>query len=419
MPDDPSRAAVQGVEAAARPAGVAAGLPPSEGVPVEAAAFEAAARARVLTAELDAGTWAVSGDRDLASWVGRASHEGRGAGLVQVGQAATSAVMPVVADALADGPVTPAHLASLTRATTASPALAAALTEPEGQAHVVELARRLDASAFGREPARQAASVDPASRQREHDEQFDNRYLNITHTRGGSLIKGAPDSITGHRLQLAIDALSPRPGQDDPRDKGQRNADAVATMAERIISDSDTGRGSVVPTQVSLVVREETWAALRDGRPGVGASDAAREPGAGSTADVLARLRGVPAVTDEDGGVWPASEVAPGMPARYTRLHHLRWWRRHGGTDIANCCQLCVYHHGCVHRQDIRIERNRDGRYVFTYPDGRLLPGSPPADPDPGAPPRPSPGGMAAEPGLSPGDGSANGLGGEGLLRSA
>jgi hypothetical protein len=410
---------------------------------------------------------------------------------VRVGQAATLAVMPVVADALADGPVTPGHLASLTRATTASPALAAALAEPEAQAQVVELARRLDASAFGRELARQAASLDPASRQGEHDEQFGNRYLNIAHTRGGTLIKGALDSIGGHRFQLAIDALSPRPGQDDPRDKGQRNADAVAAMAERIISDADTGRGSVVPTQVSLIVGEETWAALRDGRSGSGSSDAAREPGPGSTADVLARLRGVPAVTDEDGGVWPASEVARslcdceltrivmnaegrpldvgfakrlftaaqrkgvvardgggctvpgcGMPARYTQLHYLRWWRRHGGTDIANCCQLCVYHHGYVHRHDIRIERNRDGRYVFTYPDGRMLPGSPPADLKSGAPPRPSPGGIAAElrpppsgiaaelrpppggiaaePYPPPGEGSAGGLGGrEGLLWSA
>jgi len=359
--------------------------------------------------------------------------------------------MPAVADALADGPVTPAHVASLAKATSDSPLLAAELAKPEGQSHVVEMAQRLDATAFTKELVRRAAALDPASRQREHDEQYGNRYLHVTHSRGGTQIKGSLDLVTGREVQLALEALTPVPSEDDPRDKGQHNADALKTMARRILADPDTKPGAVVPTQVTLVVREETWAALRaprspqddrsaDGRDLAGEAGlagqaeqsgsgaglrASREPGAGSKADVVGRLRGVPPVIDEDGNVWPASEVAralcdceftrlvmgadgmpldvgrakrrftkdqrkaviardrggctvPGctMPARYTQLHHMRWWRRHGRTDIDNCCQLCVYHHGYVHDQDIRIERNRDGTYVFTYPSGRLMRGS-------------------------------------------
>ena len=88
---------------------------------------------KVLTAERTAGTWGLAGDRDVAGFVGRTSHQGRGAGLAAVGQAETLAAMPAVAEALLDGPVTTTHLQQITRATAASPTLAAQLSTAEGQ----------------------------------------------------------------------------------------------------------------------------------------------------------------------------------------------------------------------------------------------------------------------------------------------
>ncbi len=409
----------------------------------------------IVAAEQRAGTWALKGDRDLAAFVGRQSRQGRGAGFATVQQAATLTAMPVVAGALADGPVTPAHLAQLARVTGGSPGLAAHLTTPEGQEQVVGLAGRLDAGEFGKALARQAASLDPAARQRSHDEQRAARYLTIAHTPGGTLIKAQLDSVAGYRFRTAIDALNPRPAQDDHRDEAQRRADALVEMVHRTLTDSATTPGAVAPVQAIVAIREETWVALRAayGLPEAGSevgsqtgSGSGPAPGsglvatgsgsgaaAGSTADVIARLRGVAPVVDETGAAWPASEVALAlcdcrltravvsatstvldlgmserrfqrshwlallaagqttcavasctMPLRYTQLHHMDWWYRDDGpTTMANCAPECGFHHDEIHKHDIRVTRRPDGVFEHRWPDGRLYGGSP----DEGGPP--------------------------------
>ena len=62
-------------------------------------------RAHVVSAEAEAGTWGRMGDRDMAGFLGRESHQGRSAGAAAVDQAATLRAMPTVAEALVDGPV--------------------------------------------------------------------------------------------------------------------------------------------------------------------------------------------------------------------------------------------------------------------------------------------------------------------------
>lgn len=375
-------------------------------------------RGKVVTAERGDGTWALRGDRDLAGFVGRETHQGRGAGRAVVGQAATLDAMPVVAGALVDGPVTVTHVAEITRATAASPKLAAQLATSEGQARLVELAGRLDGSRFGTALKQMSAALDPASRQRSHDEQRAARYLTISHTSAGTLVKAQLDSVAGHRFGKAIDALSPRPAKDDHRDPAQRRADALDAMVGRTLSDRTTTPGAVAPVQAVVTIREETWAALR----------AVRQARGGSTADVLDRLRGVPAVLDETGAAWPAVEIARAlcdcvltravldargqvldlglgerhfqrshwlallasgqltcavagcsMPLRYTELHHMAWWDRdRGPTNLANCAPECAFHHAEIHRNDIRVTRRPDGVYEHRWPDGRVYGGAPP-----------------------------------------
>jgi hypothetical protein len=286
----------------------------------------AAVRGRVLTAEREAGTWSLRGDRDLAGFVGRTSHQGRGAGLAAVGQAGALAAMPVVAEALVDGPVTTTHVAQIARARSASPALAAELASPAGQVRVVELAGRLDGSEFGRALAQLSASLDPAGRQRSHDEQRANRSFAWTHTPSGTLVKGRLDSVAGRKLAKAIDALCPRPLSDDDRSREQRQADALMAIVERVAADPTTAPGAVAPVQAIVTFTEDTWTALRAARPGArrgdpgvgetvpGATDAVDEAAVteapGSAPEVVARLRGVAPVLDESGQPWPASEVA-------------------------------------------------------------------------------------------------------------
>ncbi len=284
---------------------------------------------KVVTAERDAGTWALRGDRDLAGFVGRETRAGRGAGMAAVAQAGTLAAMPAVADALVDGPVTATHVAQITRATSQSPALAAQLATAEGQEHVVQLAGRLDGSDFGKALQQLGASLDPAMRQRTHDEQRANRFLNLTHTPSGTLLKGRLDTVAGHELSKALDALSPRPAIDDERTGEQRRADAISTMVRRVMGDKDTMPGAVAPVQAVLTLTQETFAALRavrdeararerenagdrargaDNDPPTPEAAAAMAPG--SALDVIDRLRGMTPVTDESGQAWPASEIA-------------------------------------------------------------------------------------------------------------
>ena len=378
---------------------------------------------KLVSAEQRAGTWGLRGDRDLAGFVGRESHQGRGAAMAVVAQAATLAAMPAVADALVDGPVTVTHVAQIARATSVSPTLAAELATSGGQAKVVELARRLDGSEFGRHLRAMSASLDPASRQRSHDEQRANRFLNISHTAGGTLVKGQLDSVAGYKFAKMIDAFNPRPAVDDERSRGQRQADALMVAVDRMLAEKDTAGAMVAPVQAVITLSEDTWAALRtarDGEDSIGAK--------GSTAEVVAALTGVNPVVDETGQAWPASEVGRalcdcaltravvgargepldlgrdtrlfkrahwvalyaagarscsmggcGIPMAFTELHHMTWWHQQGGrTDIANCVPYCSFHHHEVHRWGLLATRQPDGRYEHRHPDGRRYGGAPP-----------------------------------------
>lgn len=390
----------------------------------------AVARGKVISAERADGRWSLAGDRDLAGFVGRESHQGRGAGLAAVQQAATLEALPAVAEALVDGPVTTRHVEQITRATSSSPALAAELGSVDGQARLVEMAGRLDASEFGTALRQQAAALDPASRQRAFDEQRAMRSLVVTRTPGGALLRGRLDSVAGHRLAKALDALCPRPAKDDERTREMRHADALAAMVDRVLSDRATTPGATAPVQAVVTLSEETWLALRGRSDDDGGADEMRSAprsGRGSAADVVGRLRGVAPVVDETGQPWPASEVARalcdctltrvvldakgrpvdvgwkdrlfgkaqwlalyasgvracsvdgcGMPLAYTELHHMTWWSRGGRTDLANCAPECTFHHGEIHRLDIHVSRRADGSYEHRYPDGRLYGGAPP-----------------------------------------
>ncbi|WP_255347070.1 HNH endonuclease signature motif containing protein [Cellulomonas sp. HZM] len=87
------------------------------------------------------------------------------------------------------------------------------------------------------------------------------------------------------------------------------------------------------------------------------------------------------AVTVRDQGcAWNGCET----PARFTEIHHIRWWDRdRGDTSIDNAVMLCEYHHHRVHEHNLTIERHvppprpRPGRRRPRIENGDMPPDQP------------------------------------------
>lgn len=224
----------------------------------------AAVRARVLLAERESGAWQGGGDRSFASWRSRTARSGERAASAQVRQAEHLAALPSVAAAVTEGRISLEHATVIGRvASTGSPAQRAEVARPTAQAALLRLAEDQDAGTFATTVARWAAGLDPAGLERDHQAQRAARFLYLTHTPRGTLIRGQVDSMTGHRIGLALEAVTTRPPADDDRDPGQRRADALDTMARRILTDTDTKPGAHVPPHVSLILTDRTWHAAR------------------------------------------------------------------------------------------------------------------------------------------------------------
>ncbi|GIG21461.1 hypothetical protein Cch01nite_21850 [Cellulomonas chitinilytica] len=292
-------------------------------------ALVTAARSHLLVAERAANGWSGSGDRSFESWHARTSHTGVRAASHQVRQADTLASLPRVAQAVVTGGMSAPHLDVVARATsTASDAVASRIRSDEGQAQLVAMAEQLDADAYGKAVARWAAQVDPGRLERTHQQQRAERFLHVTDSPGGTHVKGLLDRVAGHRLLLALEAASPRPAADDERSSDQRRADALVAIADTVLGLPETTPGAAVRPHVSVVLREDTWIALRAARAsgGVG-NDPVRSAGQNGSSSSVGRhvvergrgghrpsiadaLRGVEPPTDEDGTPLPASEVA-------------------------------------------------------------------------------------------------------------
>ena len=387
----------------------------------------AGARAALLLAERESGAWRGSGDATFAAWRGRVTRGGVRAGAADERQADALAAVPAMAEAAASGEVSVAHVDVVARTVgQASPAVRAALEAPEGQERVLQLASRLDAGRFATAMARYAAAVDAGQLDRGHQAQRAAGFLHLADAADGTRISGRLDRMAGHRLRLALEALSPRPAADDDREPAQRRADALEAMADRLLGLPDVVPGAAQRPHVSFLMTEETWAALRSMRRADGDDEPAPS---GSVAPV----------TLEDGTPVPRSEVARalcdceltrvvldaasepvdlgrtvrtytgvqrrgvlardgacawegcGLAPRWLEVHHADWWHRDDGpTSVANGVAICSFHHGEVHRRDLTIRRvpldreevgatSRRVRYQITARDGTVVAGRPPA----------------------------------------
>ncbi len=372
-------------------------------------------RADLLIAERDDETWRGAGDPSVEAWRGRTSKAGKRAATGEVRQAEALTTMPRVRGAALDGSISMEHVDVFAKVAATAPApVRQAMQSPRAQDELLAIARKVDASTFAKSAGHWAAEQDPLSHERGHQAQRAARYLHLTDTDEGVRIKGRLDSMSGHRLRLALEAASPRPGSDDDRSGEQRRADGLVVLAEAVLTSTETTSGAAVRPHVSMHLTEETWAALRayfrnshdggpdekrdDGRRTVGQDHRDREAGAPSlrydpvtlddgtpvpmseVARVLCDCELTRVVIDADGAVldlgraqrtyagvqrravvardrtcaWPGC----GQNARWCEVHHIRWWDRDdGATSVENGVLLCSFHHHEVHRRDLTITR--------------------------------------------------------------
>ncbi len=384
------------------------------------------ARSALLVAERKAQTWKGHGDPTFDAWVGRTSGTGARAAAGEVRRAEMLDRAPDVKAAVEKGHLTLEHVDVVARlaAGTSAP-VRGAVAAPERRAELLAMAERMDAGAFAKSAARWAARVDQAGLERSRQGQRAARFLTLSDTPAGVRLAGLLDADAGHRLRLALEAVSGKPAPDDDRSSEQRRADALEAMAGAALAtppastDGPTGRRP----HVSVLMTPETWAALRDAagqprggvdrtedahgptRDAMGAADVTRATAAPVPAGAPATLEdGSPvapselarilcdcelsrvvlradgeavdlgrtvrshtpaqrrAVTARDRGcAWPGC----GTPARWCEVHHLVWWDRdRGESSVRDGALLCSFHHHEVHRLDLVVTR-------FTVPRHR------------------------------------------------
>jgi hypothetical protein len=70
----------------------------------------------------------------------------------------------------------------------------------------------------------------------------------------------------------------------------------------------------------------------------------------------------------------------PGCEARFAdcQIHHLKWFRRLGLTDIDNLLPICHRHHHSVHEGGWNLALDTRRNLTITYPDGTIQTTGPP-----------------------------------------
>jgi hypothetical protein len=69
----------------------------------------------------------------------------------------------------------------------------------------------------------------------------------------------------------------------------------------------------------------------------------------------------------------------PGCDVKFarTKLHHIRWWRHGGHTDLDNLTPICVRHHAQIHTGDIVLNVDTNRAPIVTTSEGTMTTGPP------------------------------------------
>ncbi|WP_447949300.1 DUF222 domain-containing protein [Microbacterium aurum] len=251
----------------------------------------------------------------------------------------------------------------------------------EAERKLVALAPGLRADELARLIARTEAFLDPDGVEPRHEEARAERHLDIIERDGRLRFSGEVDVESGAPIKAAIEGIvsqTLRRNHDaddatrDQRSIKQMRADALVAICRHAIGCEElpTGPTTTVIVQMTLdQLRTEIGAVTIDGID--------QPIPAGAVRRLACDLQVIPAVLGSESAVldWGRDKrgftraqklaialrdqgcACCGAPPSWTEVHHIRWWKRHGGrTDLSNGVLLCVACHHRLHDDGWEIE---------------------------------------------------------------
>ncbi len=233
-------------------------------------------------------------------------------------------------------------------------------------------------------------AVDPEGFERDTEESYDKRFLDISEMNGMFHISGVLDREAGAALKSAIDGVSKRRGQDDSRTPKQRRVDALTEIVYHAMDEGKLPQHNGVRPHITVTttlegLKGELGAAASELEPGMPISSKTVQRLAcdGTLSRVLKANSVVIDVGRATRSISPAMHrglkathrgcCGPGCdrPINWTTPHHLEFWSRGGPNNLPNLLPLCYYHHRLVHEGGWQVVRV--GEEVRFIPPDRVM----------------------------------------------
>ncbi|MFO8076059.1 MAG: DUF222 domain-containing protein [Actinomycetota bacterium] len=355
-------------------------------------------------------TWRRHGAGSTAGMLARCSLATYGQLRGDVADAQALRTLPATAAGVRAGDVDPRHLRSVVetlRQLEADPALA---DDPAARA---EDHADLDALVAAEAPGSSVAALrrqltDWQGRRGRPGEQerkrraHEHRWLSLSQPSGPlelSRLSGELDPVTAAQLRTYLDVFGGRDSADDERTPGQRHLDALARAVRRRLDGDAAAVGDGPSSDLAATRgrgRGHAHMILITSPEALDGADAALDSelvGHGPVGSATARELACNAEVTEIR--WKADDtlnvgrrrrtptqrlrsaviardrrcVGCGAPATRCELHHVRWWRHGGPTDLENLTLLCVACHHLVHEDGWRVVAHGDGFGLTAPPD--------------------------------------------------
>jgi len=276
-------------------------------------------------------------------------------------------LLPAVAAAQADGSISPEHARVIAKTVSELPKDVECEHGAAVEARLVAEAQRFDPSVLATLARRVVALLNPDGVLADDVEHDRRRHATLSGNRDGSGELRAHLTPTAlAQWQAVLDPLAaPKPSDadgPDPRSPGQRMHDALADAAHKLLASNDLPPSGGVPATVLLTLTldqlETRTGHVTTAHGGtISVHQALTEAGDAHIVPVVIGEEGILAygqarrtatinqrlalAARDQGCCFPGCDAPPG----WTQVHHILNWAFGGGTDLANLCLLCGFHH--------------------------------------------------------------------------